>query len=47
LPLVRVQPLHFQGTIEATWSPILAQLKRRHTILPAVTAPISRAALHA
>jgi glutamate synthase (NADPH/NADH) large chain len=48
LPLMRVQPLHFQGTIEATWRPILAQLKRRHSILPApVTAPISQAALHA
>jgi glutamate synthase (NADPH/NADH) large chain len=47
LPLVRVQPVHFQGTIEATWSTILAQFKRRHPILPAVTAPISRAALHA
>ena len=48
LPLVRVQPIHFQGTVEATWSPILAQLKLRHTILPApVTAPISRAAIHA
>src|SRR5712671_3701085 len=47
LPLVRVQPVHFQGTIEATWSPILAQFQRRHTILPAVTAPISQAAFHA
>src|SRR5712664_4163803 len=47
LPLVRVQPVHFQGTIEATWSPILAQLERRLTILPAVNAPISQAALHA
>jgi glutamate synthase domain-containing protein 2/glutamate synthase domain-containing protein 1/glutamate synthase domain-containing protein 3 len=47
LPLLRVQPVHFQGTVEATWSPILSQFKHRHTILPAVTAPISRAALHA
>src|SRR5713226_443531 len=48
LPLLRVQPLHFQGTVEATWSPILAQLKRRHTILPVpAAAPISQAALHA
>jgi len=47
-PLVRVQPIHFQGTVEATWSPILAQLQRRQTILPApVTAPISQAAVHA
>jgi glutamate synthase domain-containing protein 3 len=48
LPLVRVQPVHFQGTLEATWSPILAQLQRRHTILPApLAAPISQAAFHA
>jgi glutamate synthase domain-containing protein 3 len=48
LPLVRVQPIHFQGTVEATWSPVLAQFKRRHTILPApVPAPISQAAIHA
>jgi glutamate synthase domain-containing protein 3 len=48
LPLVRVQPIHFQGTVEATWSPILAQFKRRHTILPApVPASISQAAIHA
>src|SRR5438445_2126365 len=48
LPLMRVQPVHFQGTVEATWSPILAQLKRRHTILPApIAAPISQAAFHA
>jgi glutamate synthase (ferredoxin) len=47
LPLVRVQPIHFQGTIEATWSPILAQFKHRLEILPAVPAPISQAALHA
>src|SRR3989441_1839877 len=48
LPLMRVQPIHFQCTVEATWSPILAQLKLSHTILPVpVTAPISRAAIHA
>jgi glutamate synthase domain-containing protein 3 len=47
LPLLRVQPVHFQGTIEATWRPILAQFESRHTILPAVVAPISQAALHA
>ena len=23
LPSVRVQPVHFQGTVEATWKPIL------------------------
>jgi glutamate synthase domain-containing protein 3 len=47
LPLLRVQPLHFQGTIEATWRPILAQLESRQAILPAVSAPISQAAFHA
>jgi len=48
LPLMRVQPVHFQGTVEATWAPILAQLTRRHTILPApIAAPISQAAFHA
>jgi glutamate synthase (NADPH/NADH) large chain len=48
LPLLRVQPVHFQGTIEATWSPILAQLDRRQDILSAPQpAPISQAAIHA
>jgi glutamate synthase domain-containing protein 2/glutamate synthase domain-containing protein 1/glutamate synthase domain-containing protein 3 len=27
LPLLRVQPLHFQGTIEETWQPVLARLR--------------------
>jgi glutamate synthase (NADPH/NADH) large chain/glutamate synthase (ferredoxin) len=48
LPLVRVQPIHFQGTVEATWSPILAQFKHRLDILTApIAAPISQTALHA
>ena len=48
LPLLRVQPVHFQGTVEATWNPILAQFKRRHEILPAaMAAPVSQTALHA
>ena len=48
LPLVRVQPIHFQGTIEATWNPILAQFKHRPIVLPAaVASPISQTALHA
>ena len=48
LPLLRVQPVHFQGTVEATWNPILTQFKHRHDILPApVVAPISQTALHA
>ena len=28
LPLVRVQPVHFQGTIEATWHPVLEQIAK-------------------
>ena len=47
LPLVRVQPVHFQGTVEATWRPILAQFQHRPEILPAVSAPSSQAAFHA
>ena len=48
LPLVRVQPIHFQGTVEATWNPILVQFKHRLDILAApVAAPISQTALHA
>ena len=26
LPLLRVQPIHLQGTIESTWQPVLAKL---------------------
>jgi len=48
LPLVRVQPIHFQGTVEATWNPILVQFKHRQDFLPApLAAPISQTALHA
>jgi glutamate synthase (ferredoxin) len=48
LPLLRVQPVHFQGTVEATWNPILAQFQRRRDILPApMVALLSQAALHA
>ena len=48
LPLLRVQPVHFQGTIEATWTPILDQLDRRGEILPQpAVAPISQTAFHA
>jgi glutamate synthase (ferredoxin) len=47
LPLLRVQPVHFQGTVEATWNPILAQLAQRRNLLPApVVAPISQSAIH-
>jgi glutamate synthase (ferredoxin) len=33
LPFVRVQPVHFQGTIEDTWKPVLARLKQRESLL--------------
>jgi glutamate synthase domain-containing protein 3 len=47
-PLLRVQPLHFQGTLEATWNPVLAQLKHGREILSApIAAPLSQTALHA
>jgi glutamate synthase domain-containing protein 2/glutamate synthase domain-containing protein 1/glutamate synthase domain-containing protein 3 len=35
LALLRVQPIHFQGTIEATWRPQLEALPERLTILTA------------
>jgi glutamate synthase (NADPH/NADH) large chain/glutamate synthase (ferredoxin) len=48
LPLLRVQPVHFQGTVEATWKPVLAQFRSSSEILPApVAAPLSRSAIHA
>jgi hypothetical protein len=27
LPMVRVQPIHLQGTVQSTWEPVLANLK--------------------
>ena len=48
LPLMRVQPVHFQGTIEATWKPVLAQMRKRSEFLsPVVAEPISRTAIPA
>jgi glutamate synthase domain-containing protein 3 len=48
LPLVRVQPLHFQGTIEDTWKPVLAGLKPREPVLVAPhSSQISQAVVHA
>jgi glutamate synthase domain-containing protein 2/glutamate synthase domain-containing protein 1/glutamate synthase domain-containing protein 3 len=51
LPLVRVQPVHFQGTIADTWKPVLERLRRLPQGEPAFIAPevpaISQAALHA
>src|SRR6267154_2494669 len=47
-PFVRVQPLHFQGTVAATWKASLEQLQRRqaHPVASALPA-ISQAAVHA
>ena len=48
LPFVRVQPVHFQGTIEDTWKPVLAGLKSREPVLvPAESSQIAQAAVHA
>src|SRR6516225_6770459 len=48
LPLLRVEPVHFQGSVEATWKPVLAQFEQRQQILPAPpTAAVSRTALPA
>ncbi len=48
LPFLRVQPLHFQGTLEATWEPLLARLKHREVIFnPPQTAAFTRAPLPA
>ena len=48
LPLLRVQPLHFQGTIEATWNPVLAQFRNDKAVLPVtLVPPVSQAAFQA
>jgi glutamate synthase domain-containing protein 3 len=51
LPLVRVQPIHFQGTIADTWKPVSEALQRLQQGQPLLLAPeipvISQAALHA
>src|SRR5271154_5183803 len=48
LPFLRVQPIHFQGTLEATWEPLLARLKHRDVIFsPPQSAALSRATLPA
>jgi glutamate synthase domain-containing protein 3 len=48
LPLVRVQPVHFQGTIADTWKPVLELLQEREpSPIPLELSPISQAALHA
>jgi glutamate synthase (ferredoxin) len=48
LPMVRVQPVHFQGTIEATWAPVLSRLPQREAMFPpGPSIPLREAALHA
>ncbi|MFI5057594.1 MAG: glutamate synthase large subunit [Candidatus Acidiferrales bacterium] len=48
LPMVRVQPVHFQGTIEATWAPVLSRLPQREAMIPpGPSVPLREAALHA
>ncbi len=48
LPLLRVQPVHFQGTIEETWRPHLVSLQTSTLLLAAAhAAPASTAEIHA
>ncbi len=48
LPLVRVQPVHFQGTIADTWKPVLDRLQQRESLVVGPGFPeTSQAALHA
>jgi len=49
LPLVRVQPVHFQGTIDDAWKPTLERLQQREPPLfsPDIPAISQAAALHA
>jgi glutamate synthase domain-containing protein 3 len=48
LTFVRVQPVHFQGTLEATWSPLLAKLRPvSHLPHPPPAAQIASQAIHA
>lgn len=47
LPFARVQPIHFQGSIEATWRPVLASLKALDTLLPVEQdTAVSQTAMH-
>jgi len=45
LPLLRVQPVHLQGTVESTWEPVLTRLKPDFITLPSVD--VAPAAAHA
>jgi hypothetical protein len=48
LPMLRVQPIHFQGTLEATWEPLLVRLSRREPIFsPTQSVALTQAPLPA
>jgi len=48
LPMLRVQPLHFQGTVPAAWKAVLAGLKRPEpVVIASPVAEISQAVIHA
>ena len=48
LPMLRVQPLHFQGTLQATWEPVLARLKHDEIVFsPSQSGALSQAPLPA
>ncbi|HKE35020.1 MAG TPA: glutamate synthase large subunit [Candidatus Acidoferrum sp.] len=48
LPLMCVRPLHFQGSAQGTWRPVLAQFQQRQMFFPApLAAPISETAVPA
>jgi glutamate synthase domain-containing protein 3 len=48
LPLLRVQPVHLQGTIEAVWQPVLDRLRQRPIALAATQgAQITQSQIHA
>jgi glutamate synthase domain-containing protein 2/glutamate synthase domain-containing protein 1/glutamate synthase domain-containing protein 3 len=48
LPLMRVEPVHFQGSVEATWKPVLAQFQwRQQPFAAPLAAAISRTAIPA
>ena len=48
LPFLRIQPLHFQGTVEATWSSVLAAVKSETELLTQhLSIPATPVAMHA
>jgi glutamate synthase (ferredoxin) len=47
LPMMRVQPVHFQGSVEATWAPLLARLSHGESLAaPELAAKAAQEALH-